>query len=147
MTAPEPADGGEQTADVYAVVSAHPNGNKRPSASYLEALLDEATDGPWTADQGWLRGPRDVFLGGFGHGDIGNDEKVANAHLCALARRLAEEVLELRAASDRSWAEKFDGQGDPTPPLSGCRCGQVMCPECGEGPNEAVPGGGSGRVL
>lgn len=89
--------------DVYDVVSGHPNGLKRPSSSYLEALLDEATEGPWVADQTWLRGPRDVFMGGFGSGHLYHDAKVANAHLCALARRLAEEVLELRTAADARW--------------------------------------------
>lgn len=100
--------------DVYDVVNTHPNGNKRPSDSYLEALLDEATDGPWLADQCWLRGPRDVFLGGFGNGDTPKDARVANAHLCALARRLAEEVLELRAAADVRW----DGPAPTAPAAS-----------------------------
>lgn len=67
-----------------------------PTTSYLEALLEETTPGPWIADQSWLRGPRDVFMGGFGYGDTPKDQKKANALLCALARVLAQEVIDLR---------------------------------------------------
>lgn len=90
-------DSGDSVGATAAISGRASSADARPSDSYLEALLDEATPGPWLADRCWLRAPHDVFMGGFGYGDQHIDEQVANAHLCAVVRQLAEEVLELRA--------------------------------------------------
>jgi hypothetical protein len=113
-----------------------------PPLTFWPASWDE---GEWNPSKDPIRNL--VKAGALIAAEIDRLQRVADAnrseggpHLCNFDRIL------FGGGMACTICDAVEGAGHSDSYAARCCCGQAMCPECGEGLNKVVPGGGSGRV-